>query len=69
MNKTLGQVAYEAYCETTDWKSLISGSELPKWKDVKPEIKHAWEQSAEAVKNAYGEYVKAALWDFIHKDQ
>lgn len=25
MNKTIGQVAYEAYAATTDWKSAISG--------------------------------------------
>lgn len=39
--KSLGQIAYEAYCE--GWKSLASGQPLPKWVDVKPEIKAAWE--------------------------
>ena len=30
----LGQVAYEAYCGKTDWKSLISGAPLPQWEEV-----------------------------------
>lgn len=47
--KSLGQIAYEAYCENTNWKSLISGQQLPQWKDVKPEIQRAWESAANAV--------------------
>lgn len=50
MNKIRsGQLAYEAYCEYTGWKSLISGAPLPKWEDVKPEIKASWKASAEAI--------------------
>ncbi len=43
--KTLGQVAYEAYCKAREWKSF-DGDVLPQWLDVKPEIKIAWEYSA-----------------------
>lgn len=48
--KTLGQVAYEAYCDLTKWKSLATGQPLPMWKDLKIEVKSAWEASASAVK-------------------
>lgn len=44
-----GKVAYEAYCESSDNKSLISGCELPKWDDLKVEIQNAWIDSAIAV--------------------
>ena len=47
--KSLGQIAYEAYCASTNWKSLVSGASLPPWIDVKAEIKIAWEAAAEAV--------------------
>ena len=45
----MGQVAYEAYCQSTGNKSLISGAELPKWADLKPEIQRAWQAAANAV--------------------
>jgi hypothetical protein len=48
--KTPGRVAYEAYCATTDWKSLVSGAPLPQWSEVKPEIKNAWENAALAAR-------------------
>ena len=47
--KTLGQIAYEAYCHATANKSLISGATLPPWADVMAEIQVAWEQAGEAV--------------------
>lgn len=47
--KTLGQVAYEAYCEHTGWKSIRSGEELLQWADQSDAIKEAWEVSADAV--------------------
>lgn len=47
--KTLGQVAYESYCDTTGWKSLVSGAQLPAWSELKSEIRSAWEQSAASV--------------------
>jgi hypothetical protein len=49
MSKTLGQTAYEAYCGATNWKSLVSGAELPQWADTKPEIQLAWETAGAAV--------------------
>ena len=51
--KTFGEIAYNGYCEYTNWKSLISGADLPKWEAVKPEIKEAWEKAAENVISDY----------------
>ena len=45
------QRAYEAYCEHTNWKSLISGSPLPQCNDLKPEIQNAWRAVANALLN------------------
>lgn len=42
----IGRIAYEGYCEYTDGKSLISGQPLPKWEDLRREIRNAWECSA-----------------------
>lgn len=51
MEKSIAQIAYEAYCETTDWKSLVSGQPLPQWDDVRPDIKIAWKEAANAVRD------------------
>jgi len=47
--KTLGQVAYEAYCEATAGVSLISGVQLPTWADQARGIRDAWDCAAHAV--------------------
>jgi hypothetical protein len=44
----LGQVAYDAYCETRNWKSF-SGQALPRWPDVQPDIQEGWRVAAKAV--------------------
>ena len=49
MEKSFGQISYEAYAGHTDWKSLVSGAKLPEWKELKDEIKEAWETSGIAV--------------------
>lgn len=52
-----GKIAYEAYCKTTDNKSLISGAELPLWEQLKPEIQNAWTQAGLAVGDAWASEV------------
>lgn len=47
--KPAGQVAYEAYCETTGGKSLASGAILPAWNFLSPQMQFAWKQAAAAV--------------------
>jgi hypothetical protein len=46
---SLGQIAYEAYCEATGGVSLVSGEKLPDWADQSAAIKNAWEAAASAV--------------------
>lgn len=46
----LGKVAYDAYCETTEWKSAISGAALPQFKDTSELIQQAWVNAGKAVK-------------------
>ena len=46
--KTLGQIAYEAYCGRVDWKS-VRGDRLPRWEAVTDPVRAAWERAAEAV--------------------
>ena len=47
--ESMGKIAYEAYCENTGWKSLVSGSQLPPWCDLSLAIQAAWEAAANAV--------------------
>ena len=46
MDKTPGQVAYEAYCGSFGWKSPKTNLTMPQWEEVKEEIRNAWEISA-----------------------
>lgn len=46
---TYGEVAYEAYCQVTGYRSLITGDNLPEFKDLHEPIKRAWASAAEAV--------------------
>ena len=39
MEKSFGQISYEAYAGHTDWKSLVSGAKLPEWKELKMKLK------------------------------
>ncbi len=45
----IGQIAYNAYCKSTNNKSLISGTELPPFYSLDPKIKSAWREAALAV--------------------
>lgn len=46
---TFGQQAYEAYCKQTDWKSLVTGADLPQWASLSIAIQTAWDAAAHAV--------------------
>lgn len=46
MNYAYAQKAYEAYCNHTNWKSLATGCELPKWDELKDCYKDAWKVAA-----------------------
>lgn len=45
----LGQVAYEAYFEASNGRSLVSGAQLPVWGGQDPDIQQAWDCAAHAV--------------------
>jgi hypothetical protein len=48
VNKTLGKIAYEAYCKARDWKS-VKGEPLPHFEAQSPELQAAWCHAADAV--------------------
>jgi hypothetical protein len=48
-NKRLAEVAYNAYCETTGWKSAITGAYLPPFDKVPDKVRDGWVASALAV--------------------
>lgn len=45
----LGKIAYEAYKDWSEGKSLVDGTELPDWQDLPQSIRDAWIHSALAV--------------------
>jgi hypothetical protein len=47
----LGRIAYEAYCETTGWKSAITGADLPPFIETPTQVQIAWTAAAMAVEN------------------
>lgn len=48
MNEKLGEVAYNAYCEQREWKSL-NGDPLPNWKQQDEKLRAAWSAAVNAV--------------------
>lgn len=49
MNKYhLGEIAYNAYCESRQWKS-VRGEPLPAFGSQTEQLKEAWQAAAEAV--------------------
>jgi hypothetical protein len=54
MEKTLGQIGYDAYCNFTDNRSLFSGAPLPPFAELKTPIQEAWEKAGQAVAASLG---------------
>lgn len=51
MSKTLGEIAYDAYCAHRNWRSF-NGDPLPSFAETRvknPDIAKAWEIAGEAV--------------------
>lgn len=46
--RSFGQVGYEAYADSANWKNFSGGS-IPDWSDVPPAIKAHWETAATAI--------------------
>ena len=47
-DELLGEVAYNAYCESRGWKS-VRGEPLPHWKQQDEALRVAWAKAARAV--------------------
>lgn len=47
----LAKIAYDAYCAHTNWKSAISGCDLPPFSGVPDSATEAWVAAAAAVKH------------------
>jgi hypothetical protein len=48
MDQSLGELAYNAYCEAVGYKS-VKGDTLPAWEDQSERLQEAWDAAAEAV--------------------
>lgn len=48
MDQSLGEIAYNAYCEAVGYKS-VRGETLPIWEDQSERLQEAWERAGEAV--------------------
>lgn len=55
MEKTLGNIGYDAYCRTTGNKSLVSGADLPPFEKLPSQIADAWEKAGQAVAASVGQ--------------
>jgi hypothetical protein len=51
-NITHGEIAYNAYCASRDWKS-VRGEPLPTFDKQSEDLKIAWQKAAEAVIDYY----------------
>jgi len=47
-NERLGEIAYDAYCASREWKS-VRGEPLPHWKQQDGSLRAAWVAAASAV--------------------
>jgi hypothetical protein len=54
---SLGEIAYNAYCEQRKWIS-VREERLPSWEDQDEELQEAWEVAAEAVIVAHQESLR-----------
>lgn len=46
--RSLGEIAYNAYCQSRSWVS-VRGEKLPPFRDQCMELRKAWEDAARAV--------------------
>ena len=49
-NLELGRIAYEAYCEETNWKSAVTGAALPTFHETSEAVQKGWVAVAVAVR-------------------
>lgn len=51
MDETFARIGYEAYGAHADWKAY-DGKPMPKWDELRPDIKEKWAVAAEAIAKA-----------------
>ena len=51
--KTLGQVAYEAYCRHSFGIALATGIITQKWDELSDRVKQVWQATAEAAVESF----------------
>jgi hypothetical protein len=72
MDKTLGQIAYEAYCMSVNNLSF-TGVVLPEWGGSTDNIRAAWEEAAKAVLIAGCEHdiyqCEGVSWHYMQRDK
>lgn len=65
--KTKGEIAYKGYCYSSNYKSLISGQQLPSWENLPDNIKEAWNAAAAEVEKEAMYDARNSLRDLIKK--
>ena len=67
---TMGEIAYNAYREHTDGKSLVSGEGISFWQSLPDDIRAAWEAAGKAaalhwqpIQTAPGAGKRIIAWD------
>ena len=45
----LAESGYSSYCKYTNWKSIITGDDLPKWNALPGAVKNAWFAAASGI--------------------
>lgn len=67
MKKQRGKTAYEGYCYFSNYKSLVSGQQLPSWEGLSDEIRGAWNVAAAEVEREIQYEFKETIVDLIFK--
>jgi hypothetical protein len=51
--KTLGQVAYEAYCQHSFGIALATGIITQEWDELSDRVQHVWQKTAEGAVESF----------------
>ena len=52
----IARVGYESYCNYTDWKSVITGDNLPEWNALPANVVNAWFAASDGMINELAKY-------------
>ncbi len=57
----IAQVGYESYCCYTNWKSAVTGDNLPDWELLPSNVKNAWFAASEGITQFLADLGKGTL--------